>query len=60
MQMGIGIGLLVVGLGLLIIALPKNGEDYRPFMGGTLMRQLYPALLLTFFAAGAALTLSNL
>ena len=55
-----GIILLCIGIGLVLIGRPRAGEDYRPFMEGIAMRQLYPALVMVFIVFGAALTLTGL
>jgi len=58
--MGLTAGLILVGagFGLVLIGVPRRGEDMLPFLAGPLMRVAYPSLCLTLIALGAAFTLA--
>jgi hypothetical protein len=55
-----GIVLLAVGIGLVILALPRRGEDIRPFLKFPLAQVLYPSICLVLLSMGAAVILTNL
>lgn len=59
MNATIGIVMLCIGVGLVLVARPRNYEDCRPFMAGVVMRHLYPALVMVILVFGAALTLTG-
>jgi hypothetical protein len=58
--MGLTAGLILVGagFGLVLFAIPRQGEDMRPFLAGPFMQVGYPSLCLTLIAIGAAFTLA--
>jgi hypothetical protein len=58
--MGLTPGLILVGagFGLVLFAIPRQGEDMRPFLAGPFMQVGYPSLCLTLIAIGAAFTLA--
>lgn len=58
--LGLTAGLILVGagFGLVLIGVPRRGEDMRPFLAGLFMRVAYPSLCLTLIALGAAYTLA--
>jgi hypothetical protein len=55
-----GFILLGIGLALILVALPRSGEDFRPFLRSSLMQVLYPALCLVLLSMGAAVVLTSL
>ena len=58
--MGLTTGLILVGagFGLVLFAIPRQGEDMRPFLAGPFMQVGYPSLCLMLIAIGAAFTLA--
>jgi hypothetical protein len=58
--MGLTTGLILVGagFGLVLFAIPRQGEDMRPFLAGPFMQVGSPSLCLTLIAIGAAFTLA--
>ena len=58
--MGLTTGLILVGagFGLVLIGVPRRGEDMRPFLAGPFMQVGYPSLCLTLIAIGAAFTIA--
>ena len=58
MDLTTGLFLVGAGLGLVLFAVPRRGEDMRPFLAGPLMREAYPSLCLMLIALGAAFTLA--
>lgn len=55
-----GFVLLGVGLALILLGRPRNGEDIRPFLRSSPAQVLYPALCLVFLSVGAAVVLTHL
>jgi hypothetical protein len=55
-----GIALLVFGVGLVIVALPRGGEDVRPFLKSPLAQVVYPSVCLVLLSMGTAVVLTNL
>ena len=53
-----GVILVTAGFGLVLIGVPRRGEDLRPFLAGPLRRVAYPSLCLTLIALGAAYSLA--
>ena len=58
--MGLTTGLILVGagFGLVLFAIPRQGEAMRPFLTGPFMQVGYPSLCLTLIAIGAAFTIA--
>ena len=58
--MGLTTGLILVGagFGLVLFAIPRQGEAMRPFLAGPFMQVSYPSLCLTLIAIGATHTLA--
>ena len=58
--MGLTPGLILVGagFGLVLFAIPRQGEDMRPFLAGPFMQVGYPSLCVTLIAIGAAFTIA--
>jgi hypothetical protein len=58
MSLTAGLILVGAGFGLVLFAIPRQGEDMRPFLAGPFMQVGYPSLCLTLIAIGAAFTLA--
>jgi hypothetical protein len=60
--MGLTGGFILVGIGLalVLIGLPRRGEDRRPFLRSPLAQVLYPAVCLVFLSMGAAVVFTQL
>ena len=43
---------LAAGVALVAVAIPRRGEDFRPFLRGSLMPILYPSLCLVLISLG--------
>ena len=58
--MGLTAGLILVAarFGLVLIGVPRRGEDARLFLAWHFMRVAYPSLCLTLIALGAAYSLA--
>jgi hypothetical protein len=58
--MGLTASLILVaaGFGLVLIGVPRRGEDLHPFLMGPATRVAYPSLCLTLIALGAAYMLA--
>jgi hypothetical protein len=53
-----GLILVVAGFGLVLFAIPRRGEDMRPFLADPLMRAAYSSLCLMLIALGASFTIA--
>ncbi len=60
MNLTIGIVLLTIGIGMIVLGLPRKGEDIRPFMTSRLVSAVYPALILVFLAMGILTIVMNI
>lgn len=60
MAMTGGFVLLGLGLGLVLFAIPRGGEDVRPFLRGGFVQVAYPSLCLVCLALGAAFIITSL
>lgn len=60
MNLTIGIVMLAIGLGMILLGLPRKGEDKRPFMRSHLVFAVYPALILVFLSTGILTIVTNL
>jgi hypothetical protein len=60
MGLATGLGLLAIGLVLVLVALPRRGEDMRPWLRSSLAQVAYPSICLVFIAMGAATTATNI
>ncbi len=60
MELMSGLLLVAVGAGLVLVALPRPGEDIRPFLKSPLAQAVYPSVCLVFFAMGAAVVVTSL
>jgi len=60
--MGATSGLVLFGLGLALIAgaVPRRGEDTRPFLRSAFAQALYPSVCLALLAMGAAFVVTDL
>ena len=58
MDLTTGLFLVGAGLGLVLFAVPRRGEDMRPFLAGPFMQVGSPSLCLTLIAIGAAFTIA--
>jgi hypothetical protein len=58
MDLTTGLFLVGAGLGLVLFAVPRRGEDMRPFLAGPFTRVAYPSLCLALIALGAVHTLA--
>jgi hypothetical protein len=58
MSLTAGLILVGAGFGLVLFAIPRQGEDMRPFLAGPFMQVGYPSLCLTLIAIGAAFTIA--
>ena len=59
-QVNIAIGLVLLGsgVGLLVLAIPRAGEDIRPFLRGDFMQVAYPSTCLALMAFGSAIVVA--
>jgi hypothetical protein len=55
-----GIVLLVSGILLVLVAIPRRREDIRPWLQSPLAQVVYPSLCLVLIAMGAATLITNL
>jgi hypothetical protein len=60
MNLTIGIAMLGIGLAMILLGLPRKGEDKRPFMHSHFIFATYPALILVFIAMGTLTIVMNL
>ena len=60
MNLAIGIVMLAIGLGMILLARPRQGEDKRPFLRSPFVYAVYPALILVFLAMGVLTIVMNL
>jgi hypothetical protein len=60
--MGLISGLVLIGAGILLVllGLPRRGEDLRPFLRTPFAQVIYPSICLLLLSMGAALTLTSL
>jgi len=60
--MGLTASLILVGtgLGLGLFAIPRWGDDLRPFLKSSFIKVAYPSLCPTLIAFGAASTITGL
>lgn len=54
----LGIALVVLGVVLVVVALPRQGVA-RPFMRGAFVELMYPVLCLTVLVTGVAMVITS-
>jgi len=60
MNITIGIAMLVIGIGMILLGMPRKGEDRRPFLHSHLAYAVYPALILVFLSMGILTIVMNI
>jgi hypothetical protein len=55
-----GLVLIALGVALVLLGIPRRGEDLRPFLRPSLAFAVYPAVCLLFLAMGMAVVVTNL
>ena len=52
--------LIALGVALVLLSMPRRGEDVRPFVRGAFAFSLIPAVCLALITFGVALIITNL
>ncbi len=60
MNITIGIVMLVIGIGMILLGMPRSGEDRRPFLHSPFVYAIYPSIILIFLPIGLLTVLTNL
>ena len=55
-----GAVLIALGVAIILLSMPRRGEDARPFMQGPFATALVPALCLGLLTFGVAIVISSL